>query len=305
MLLKDKETETIMVYEVEQEDEGQPIKQVLKKKLDFSSRLLTKLKKEKKVFINNSYAKYHEILREKDIIKIDMEEEDNQFIPQDIQFNIVYEDVDLILINKQPGIVSHPTKSHSDYTIANAAAYYLQKNKKKCRIRFVNRLDMDTSGLLIIAKNPYTHHVMSQMMLKDKIQKKYITFVEGIVNKDEGIIEEPIYRPTDDSIKRIVDKRGQYSLTKYRVINRYKTATKLEVELLTGRTHQIRVHLSHIGHRIIGDTLYGKSEDQPIDRQALHAAYLKFYQPRHKNQLEVTADLPTDLIDLEDLLKIK
>ncbi|SCY03470.1 RluA family pseudouridine synthase [Alkaliphilus peptidifermentans] len=299
MLIKDLQTETLMVYQAEEDDEGKPIKQILKNKMDFSSRLLTKLKKEKNILINNSYAKYHEIVKDKDIITIDMEEPENQFIPQDIPFSIVYEDVDVIIINKQPGIVSHPTKSHSKYTIANAAAYYLQKQGKKCRIRFANRLDMDTSGLLIIAKNPYAHHVISQMMAEDRIQKKYITFVEGLVNNDEGIIEEPIYRPTDDSIRRIVDNRGQYSLTKYKVINRFKNATMLEVELLTGRTHQIRVHLHHLGHPIIGDTLYGEEAGQMIERQALHAAYLKLYQPRYKNQLEVVAELPMDLKELQ------
>ncbi|WP_242837236.1 RluA family pseudouridine synthase [Alkaliphilus transvaalensis] len=303
MLVADQQTEIKLVYQVENDDEGKTVKQVLKTKLDFSSRLLTKLKHEKMVFLNNEYVKYHEEVKEGDYIKVLMKEEPNQFLPQEIPFEVVYEDVDVIVINKRPGIVSHPTKSHPNYTIANAATYYLHKQGLEYRIRFVNRLDMDTSGLLVIAKNPYAHHVLSEQMQADKVEKRYITFVEGVVDKDEETIDAPIYRPTEDSIKRVVDVRGQQSITKYKVLERYHNASMLEVELLTGRTHQIRVHMNHIGHPIIGDTLYGDPEGKLIDRQALHAAFLKFYQPRYRHGVEVRAPLPEDLLQLQNTLK--
>src|SRR5690606_1612365 len=156
-------------------------------------------------YINGEHSKYHEIVKEGNQIKIVMDEEPNRFTPQDIPFEVVYEDVDLILVNKQPGIVTHPTKSHPNNTIANAATWYLTNKGLNCKIRFVNRLDMDTSGLLIIAKNPYSHHVLSQQMQEDKIQKKYTAFVWGVVSDDNGKIDAPIYRPSDDSIKRVVD----------------------------------------------------------------------------------------------------
>ncbi|MBM7614884.1 RluA family pseudouridine synthase [Alkaliphilus hydrothermalis] len=303
MLISDQQTEQMMVYQVEAEDHFKTIKQVLKTRLDFSSRLLTKLKKDKSVFLNDEYVKYHEEVKEGDYIKILMEEEPNQFTPQDIPFHVIYEDVDVIVINKQPGIVSHPTKSHPIYTIANAASYYLQKKGFEYRIRFVNRLDMDTSGLLVIAKNPYAHHVLSEQMQADLVEKRYITFVEGIVEADAGTIDAPIHRPTEDSIKRVVDEAGQASITRYKVLERYENATMLEVELLTGRTHQIRVHMNHLGHSIIGDTLYGNPDGKLIGRQALHAAYLKFYQPRFKNEIVVKAPLPDDLAELRERLK--
>ncbi|KAB3529051.1 RluA family pseudouridine synthase [Alkaliphilus serpentinus] len=295
MLIKENQTETIMVYKTEREDDGKTIKSVLRSKLDFSSRLLTKLKHGEGVYLNQQYVKYHTLVKEGDIIQVDMEEPPNQFEPQDIPLNIVYEDVDLIIINKQPGIVSHPTKSHPNSTIANAAAYYLQSQGKTCRIRFVNRLDMDTSGLLIIAKNPYSHHVLSQMMQEDKIQKKYIAFVEGVVEDEEGTIDAPIYRPSDDSIRRIVDDRGQTSISKYKVLRRYKNSTVVLVELLTGRTHQIRVHMAYLGHPLIGDSLYNEGGTIKFSRQALHAAYLKLFQPRFREKIEVEAQLPEDL----------
>lgn len=303
MLIPHEQKENLIVYRTEKEDEGKDIKQVLKKKLGFSTRLLVKLKKDKNVFINDAYVKYHQLLKAEDVIKILMQDEPNQFEPQDIPLHIVYEDVDLLIINKQPGIVSHPTKSHFNMTIANALAHHLATVQSNYRIRFVNRLDMNTSGLLIIAKNSYAQHVLSEQMKKDDIQKKYTAFVSGIVENDFGTIDAPIWRPTEDSIKRTVDPKGQRSITKYRVIERYKYATKLEVELLTGRTHQIRVHMQYIGHPILGDCLYGNENADLINRQALHASYLKFLQPRYREKIEVKATLPDDLLELEIKLK--
>lgn len=298
MILEGQQEENVIVYEADEDDEECSVKEVLRKKLSISSRLLTKLKMSKSIFINNSFVKYHELVKKGDIIKIVMAEEPSHFEAEEIPFEVVYEDVDVIVVNKQPGVVTHPTKSHFKGTIANAAQFYLEKKNKNCRIRFVNRLDMDTSGLLIIAKNPYTHHVLSEQMQEDKVVKKYIAFVEGVMEKDSGTICAPIYRPTYESIKRIVDDRGQESITKYKVLERYRKATLIELSLLTGRTHQIRVHMHHLGHPLIGDHLYGQTSDL-INRQALHASYLRFLQPRYKTVVEVKVDLPEDMKALQ------
>ncbi|KJF28194.1 pseudouridylate synthase [Clostridium aceticum] len=291
-----------MVYEVEEKDDQQVVKEILKKRLQVSSRLLSKLKKNESIFLNNHYVKYHELVKSGDVIKISMKEEPSQFEEEAIPFSVIYEDVDIIVVNKQPGIVTHPTKSHPTGTIANAAQYYLNRKEINCRIRFVNRLDMDTSGLLIIAKNPYAHHVLSEQMQQDQVEKKYIAFVEGVIEKDFDTIIQPIYRPTFESIKRVVDERGQKSITKYRVLERYKKATMVEVQLLTGRTHQIRVHMTHLGHPLIGDSLYGTTSTF-IHRQALHSNYLKFLQPRYREVVEIKGDLPEDLKQLQYQLK--
>lgn len=303
MIAKDKQKENVIVYEAEYNDDGKTLRQVLEGKLDFSSRLLSKLKQSKTVFIDGQHSKYHEIVKEGNQIKIVMEEEPNHFVPQNIDLEIIYEDVDLILINKQPGIVTHPTKSHPDNTIANAAAWYLTNKGINCKIRFVNRLDMDTSGLLIIAKNPYSHHVLSEQMQQDKVMKRYIAFVWGIVEDDCGKIEAPIHMPSNNSIKRVVDQKGRQSSTEFKVLKRYKNATMLEIHLITGRTHQIRVHMSHLGHPLIGDSLYGTDDTHLINRQALHASYLSFLQPRYRNIVQVEAPLPDDLIELERKLQ--
>ncbi|SDK20807.1 RluA family pseudouridine synthase [Natronincola ferrireducens] len=302
MIIEGQQREDRIVYEVTEIHRDETIKEFLKKRLNISSRLLTKLKKNQSILLNDHYVKYHESVKEGDIIKIVMTEEPSQFEGEDIPQEIVYQDVDLIIINKYPGIVTHPTKSHQQGTIANAAQYYLNKKGLNCRIRFVNRLDMDTSGLLIIAKNPYAHHILSEQMQDNQVEKKYTAFVEGVVEKDFDTIDAPIYRPAIESIKRVVDEKGQKSTTKYRVIERYKDATMIEVQLLTGRTHQIRVHMTHIGHPLIGDSLYGKASNL-VNRQALHASYLKFFQPRYGKLVEVKGELPEDLKELQQKLR--
>ena len=303
MIAENKQKENTIVYDTEQDDDGKTLKEVLKKKLDFSSRLLTKLKQSKTVFIDGQYSKYHEIVRKGTQIKIIMEEEPNHFIPQNINLEIIYEDIDLILINKHPGIVTHPTKSHPDNTISNATAWYLMNKGVNCKIRFVNRLDMNTSGLLIIAKNSYSHHILSKQIQQNEIEKKYIAFVWGIIEDSRGKIEAPICRPSDGSIKRTVNQRGRRALTEFKVLKRYKNATMIEINLITGRTHQIRVHMSHLGHPLIGDSLYGTDDTYLISRQALHASYLSFLQPRYRNIVQVEAPLPNDLVRLEKKLQ--
>lgn len=303
MIVENRQEEDKIVYEAEQDDDGKTLREVLKGKLNFSSRLLSRLKQSKTVFINEQHSKYHEVVKKGNQIKIIMKEEPSHFVPQDINLEIIYEDVDLLLINKQPGIVTHPTKSHPDNTIANAIAWYLKNKGISCKIRFVNRLDMDTSGLLIIAKNPYSHHILSKQMQQDKVKKRYIAFVWGVVENDDGKIDAPIYMPSRDSIKRTVNRKGRHSLTEFKVMKRYKNATMLGITLVTGRTHQIRVHMSHLGHPLIGDSLYGTDDVHLINRQALHASYLSFLQPRYGNTVQAEAPLPSDLIELERKLQ--
>ena len=225
------------------------------------------------------------------------------FAPQDLNLNIIYDDFDLIMVDKPPFMVVHPTKSHFDNTMANGVTDYIVKKGEDVKIRFVNRLDMNTSGLVIVAKNPFAQHVLSSEMKSDDFEKKYITVVKGIIKDDENTINEPIYRPTDDSIKRVVDPRGQESITHYKVLERLNDATVVEVKLETGRTHQIRVHMAHIGHPIIGDELYGYVDENLIKRQALHAYGLKFKQPRTKEVLAFKAEIPDDMKILIEKLR--
>ena len=277
------------------EDDNLTLKEVLLDKLNFSVRYVSKLKRFKTVTVNKSFKKLDKKVKKGDLIEVIIQEDMANFEPQDLNLNIVYDDFDIIMVNKPPFMVVHPTKSHFDNTMANGVTDYIVKKGEDVKIRFVNRLDMNTSGLVIVAKNPFAQHVLSTEMKEDHFEKKYITVVKGIVKADRGTINEPIYRPTDDSVKRVVDPRGQESITHYKVLERLKDATVLEVKLETGRTHQIRVHLSYIGHPIIGDELYGSLDEELINRQSLHAYSLKFKQPRTKEVLEFKADIPQDM----------
>lgn len=300
MLIKENQLYNLISY-VNDED-CVTLKELLLDKLNLSVRFLSKAKKDKNLFVNKEHGHPSQILKKGDLIEIKIDEDMGNFTPQNLNIDILYEDFDIIMVNKPPYIVVHPTKSHSDNTVANGLTYYLLNKCEYPRIRFVNRLDMNTSGLLIVAKNAYGHHILSQDMGADKVTKKYLTVVDGIVREDKGTINESIYRPTEDSIKRVVDEKGQPSITHYKVIERLKNATILEVLLETGRTHQIRVHMNHIGHGIIGDELYG-IDTNLINRQALHAYKLEFEQPRTKEKLCFEADIPDDMKQLIDNLR--
>ncbi|HBF7322500.1 TPA: RluA family pseudouridine synthase [Clostridioides difficile] len=284
-------------------EEEMTLKEVLLDKLNFSVRSLSKMKREKSVLVNGVYKKPSLKVYSGDLIEVKIDEEKANFEPQDLNLQIIYDDFDIIMVNKPPFMVVHPTKSHYDKTIANGISYYIDNQKENVKIRFVNRLDMNTSGLVIVAKNAYAHHTLSTAMSENKVEKKYITVVDGIIKENEGTIDEPIYRPTEDSIKRIIDERGQSSVTHYKVIERLENATVLEVSLETGRTHQIRVHMAHIGHGIIGDELYGYVDEELINRQALHAYKFEFEQPRTKEKLKFKADIPEDMKELISKLR--
>lgn len=278
------------------------IKDLLIDDLNFSVRSISKMKRANNIYINGRPAKPTSMVKLGDIIEIQINEEKAGFIGQDLGVAIVYEDQDLIVADKPPYMVVHPTKSHFDGTLANAISYHIDRRGEGPRIRFVNRLDMNTSGLVVVAKNSYAHHKLSLDMGQDNVYKEYLAIVEGIISEDSGVLDFPIYRETEDSISRVVDPRGQRSITHFRTLQRLDGASLLSLRLETGRTHQIRVHLSHIGHPIIGDDLYGKPDSPLIRRQALHAYRIGFDQPRLGDRIELTADLPQDMVELLEKL---
>ncbi len=285
------------------EEENLTLKQILLDKLNFSVRAFSKMKRYKTIKVNNVYMKPSEIVKKGDLIEVEIIEDMADFKPQDLGLEILYDDFDIIMVNKPPFMVVHPTKSHFENTLANGVTNYIVQKNEKTKIRFVNRLDMNTSGLVIVAKNPYAQFVLSSDMKENKVEKIYIAVVKGIVKEDRATINQPIYKPTDDAIKRIVHKDGQESITHFEVIERLKDATVLKLKLETGRTHQIRVHLDYIGHGIIGDELYGYVDESLINRQALHAYTLRFKQPRTRENLAFEASIPTDIKELIEKLR--
>ncbi|NFN47223.1 RluA family pseudouridine synthase, partial [Clostridium botulinum] len=268
--------------------------------------LIRSASKDQRIYVNNSAVRMNYMIKNGDVIKIDLNKNESQNInPEKIDLDIVYEDDDVLVINKQPFIIVHPTKNFQSGTLANGILYYFQETNQNCIVRLVSRLDMNTSGLIIIAKNQFSHSRLSKDM-KEKLQKRYLAIVHGNLEEKEGTIDLPIYKPEgiEYGSRRVIDERGQRSITHYKVIESFQGGDLVECLLETGRTHQIRVHLSHLGHPIYGDELYGVGlEENLIKRQALHAYGLDFESPRSLKPLSLRADLPDDIKELLEKIK--
>ncbi|MFA5638315.1 MAG: RluA family pseudouridine synthase [Anaerovoracaceae bacterium] len=279
------------------DDEGRTVKDILKKEFSLSKRLRAKLKNEESlVLVNGKQAQGWFPLSEGDVITVTFPEEHSSFLPQNIPFTIIYEDSDLLCIDKPAGLVCHPTKGHPLGTLSNGIQHYMEQSCQNFKIRFINRLDMDTSGLVLVSKNSHAQYAFTKASEQGKTIKKYIALVNGIIIEDEGIIDLPIGQDDPSSLKRNVTPSGLESTTHFKTLKRFeKNFTLLELTLKTGRTHQIRVHLSHKGFPVTGDYLYGGECPTIISRQALHASSLSFPHPLTKEQITLNAPLPSDI----------
>ena len=281
-----------LVWQCKEENK---LKSELLDKMNISVRMLCSIKKEKSVTVNGKYVPMHTMVCGGDIIKIELPHESNEYEAQQMGIEVLYEDFDLLVVEKPFGMVVHPTRNHLENTMLNALKYYFDENGIKSKVRFVNRLDRDTSGILIVAKNAYAHSVLTKDTSMWEMHKKYIAVVEGKLD-ESGTIRLPIIK-SEDGIRRTVDENGQECVTHYRTIKSNERASFVELELETGRTHQIRVHMSAIGHPIFGDELYGGNMDF-IERQALHCIELGFYSPRLEKEIRVKTKLHDDITEL-------
>ncbi len=262
------------------------------------------------VLINDRPSKPGYNLRQNDevsILRAVSSTKQKELIPQAIPLDVVYEDTDLLVINKAAGMVVHPAPGHQDDTLVNALlAYYpeLQNNEEDMRPGIVHRLDRDTSGLIIVAKNLHTQAALIDLMKQHKVEKRYVALVEGIVSLDRGSIDAPIGRdPRHRQQMTITVVEGREARTHFKVIERFARHTLLLLQLETGRTHQIRVHLKAIGHPVVGDEVYGSGyiqQDRKLERQFLHAYQLRFIHPSTGKVIELEASLPSDLQTIID-----
>lgn len=228
--------------------------------------------------------------------------------PQEMPLNIVFEDDDILVVNKEKGIVVHPGNGNPDGTLANAVIARCKDSLSgiggKIRPGIVHRIDKDTSGLVIIAKNDFSHINISQQIQNRQVKKTYIALVRGNVRENEATINMPIGRSEKDRKKMAVKKNGKEAITHFKVLKRYDGFTLLEINIETGRTHQIRVHLSEIGYPIVGDDVYSNGKNPfNIKGQMLHASKLDFRHPKTGKEILVEAPLPQYFVDVLDCLE--
>lgn len=283
-------------YQIDKDEHYDNVLHVLKEQFLLSDRLITKLKKANKIYLNDlqTYTKKSLTVGDTVSVLIDFEEDNSNIVASNIPLNIIYEDDYLLVINKPANIAIHPSILHFDNSLSNGVKFYFDKLGLKKKIRIVNRLDRNTSGIVIFAKNEYIQECLIKQMKTKELKKEYLAIAKGILESKSGTLNFPIARKEGSIIERTVSSDGDSAITHYDVVKEFNNLSLVHIVLETGRTHQIRVHFSHIGHPILGDTLYG-SPSELINRQALHSYKLTFIHPVTKKVVSLEAPLPNDI----------
>lgn len=302
-------------YKCIEEDEGLSIKAILLNRLKLSVKLMTKVKYHGDILLNGNHVTVRAKVAFGDTVDVIYPEEESWFVTENIPIDVRYEDDDIMLVNKDPGLIVHPTYNFPNGTLANAITYHMQQKGEVYKLRFINRLDMNTSGLVIVGKNAHSQDNISNQMNQNQTVKQYIAIVHGII-EGSGTIDEPIDRDPNHKARRMVTPSGYRSITHYESLETHKCSglgsidgyTLLKLKLDTGRTHQIRVHLTHIGHPIVGDELYGQLFGYELgkdlmDRQALHASHIELNHPVSGERIIVDADIPLDMKKCWEFIK--
>ena len=289
------------IFIVEKEYEGNRIDSYLAKKDEELSRVtIQRLIKEEKILVNGKKIKASYKVQENDKVTLEKEEpKEVELKAQNIPIEILYEDSDIIVVNKPKGLVVHPGNGNPDGTLVNSLMNICKDSLSgiggEIRPGIVHRLDKDTSGVIVVAKNDKANINLSEQIKNHEVEKTYIALVRGIVKENEATINMPIGRNKNDRKKMAVEKDGKIAITNFKVLERFprNNCTLLEVKIETGRTHQIRVHLAHIGYPVIGDTTYSNGKNKwGVVGQCLHAKRLKFKHPTTGKEMTIEAELP-------------
>ena len=282
------------------------IDQYLAKELDISRSKVQKLIKEEKVLVNGKVVSSNYIVHLDDEINVDSSLDNNiAVLPEDIPIDILYEDQYLLIVNKESGMVVHPAAGNYSHTLVNALLYRfdLKSGNDVTRPGIVHRIDKDTSGVMVVAKDEKTHELLSEMIKNKEVERIYVALVEGIIMHDTGDIDAPIGRDTVNRQKMMVtDVNAKEAFTHFKVLKRYKNANKtlIECKLKTGRTHQIRVHMEYIGHPIYNDPVYGRNKKTTPFGQFLHSKSIRFIHPITKEEIYEEAAIPKEFQDYLD-----
>ncbi|GIO31497.1 MULTISPECIES: RluA family pseudouridine synthase [Paenibacillus] len=326
-----------ITYIVPEAEDGWLLKTILLRRMHVSRKLQSRLKLTEQGITLNGRRVYTSVpVQAGDEVAIRMEQEtSDDILPQPIPFEILYEDEHILVVNKEAGMIVHPTHGHYTGTLANGVVDYWRQKGEAFRFRAVHRLDQETTGVLAIAKNPYVHQHISEQMIGNRVDKTYLALVHGTPEPPEGEIDGPIDRDPEEPHRRIVTPDGYPSRTKYRMLESWADGSLVRLKLETGRTHQIRVHMTSIGCPLIGDKLYrhdvykdiesqgsepgNEAEadvslmpsfernivllDRAIPRQALHAFELSFEHPVTHEKMTFQAPMPEDMRELRELLQ--
>jgi RluA family pseudouridine synthase len=269
-----------------------------------SRRMIQRLTRGRGIQLNRRPAYLARPVREGDVITARVEwAEESGLRPVPMELAIAYEDADLLVLDKPPFLLVHPTAPHHDATLAHGVAHHLRERDIQAKVRPIHRIDRDTSGLVLFAKTAVAHHRLDLQLREHSLRREYLAFVEGAVESAEGEIDVPIGRHPRNPELRAARPDGEPAVTRYRVVERLAGATMLALELETGRTHQIRVHLAHLRHPLIGDRAYGARASALLRRQALHSFRLSFLHPTTDAPLTVEAQLSPDLQQLRERLR--
>lgn len=283
---------------VAKQDEGKRIDLYISQNTDMSRVTIQRLIDNEKVLVNHKKVKSSYKIQENDKITIEEEKPKEVLLEaQEIPVQVLYEDKDIIVVNKPKGMVVHPANGNLNGTLVNALMSICKDSLSgiggEIRPGIVHRLDKDTSGVLIVAKNDKSHINMSEQIKNHEVEKTYIALVKGFVKENEATIDMPIGRSTKDRKKMTVSKNGKNAITHFKVLERFKNYTLLEVKIETGRTHQIRVHLTQIGYPIVGDEVYSNGKNEwNVQGQCLHAKSLRFKHPITGKEMFIEAEIP-------------
>jgi 23S rRNA pseudouridine1911/1915/1917 synthase len=280
------------------------LKNILKRSMHLSNALLKKMKPTQSVLVNGKEYRFIERVHTGDTISIQLkfDAEESTITPQDIPLDILYEDDTIIALNKPADMVIHPCAGHPDGTLGNALMGYFRLTRQKIKLRPLGRLDRDTTGLVLFAKNQFVQDFLIRQMKEHRYEKKYLGIVHGAFTPPEGRISLPIARKEGSIIERVTDPAGAESITLYNTIRGYGSFSLARFQILTGRTHQIRVHCAAVGNPLLGDTLYGKIPTTLISRQALHSHSVSFIHPASGEAITLEAPVPEDMQRVLSLL---
>lgn len=287
-----------MILEITENQAGERIDRFLADSQDLTRSFLQKILKEGEVIVNGKSVKANYKLRKGDRIEFEIPEAvEPDIVAEDIPLSILYEDADVLVVDKPKGMVVHPAAGHYSRTLVNAVMYHckgeLSGINGVLRPGIVHRIDRDTTGSIIICKNDMAHNEIARQLKEHSINRRYRAIVTGVLKDEEGTIEGAIGRDKKDRKKMAITADGKPAVTHYRVLQRFKHYTYVECVLETGRTHQIRVHMASIGHPLLGDEVYGRRSDKyKCEGQCLHAMTLGFHHPRTGEYIEVNVPLP-------------